>query len=303
MSDTLEIKSISQLRKLLKCNPPKHPLVTLINYSDIDFSLVANNTKIVIDFYSISLKTISNGAFFYGRKNIDFEEAAMFCASPGQTISVDGINQGWEIDGWGLYFHPDLIRNSFLGKKIDEYSFFSYSEDEALHVSDDENKMLQTVLNTVKREYSLNMDAFSTDLIISNIEVLLNYCKRFYGRQFVTRSSYHNDIVIKFEGILKAYFQNKTSLKAGLPTVKYCANALNLSPNYLSDLLKQETGKSAIEHIHFHLVQLAKDRLTGTDASISEIAYDLGFEQSQNFSRFFKKKTGESPSAYRAHLN
>lgn len=303
MSKTINIKSISQLHKLLNYGAPKHPLVTLINYGDIDFSSMPEDTKAIIDFYAISIKNISSGKFIYGRKNIDFEEAAMLCTSPGQTVAVNAPDEGWQVNGWGLYFHPDLIRNSFLSTKIKDYSFFSYRENEALHVSEAENQTLQTVLKTIQQEYSLNIDVFSTDLIISNIEVLLNYCKRFYGRQFVTRRNYHSDIVVRFEDLLNKYFEKAASQNMGLPTVKYCANELALSANYLSDLLKQETGKSAMEHIHFHLIETAKNLLADPTYSISEIAYDLGFEQAQNFTRLFKKKTGESPSVYRAGLN
>jgi AraC-like DNA-binding protein len=299
----IHIKSINQLHKLLDYKPTKHPLVTLIKYDDIDFSIIPENTKVILDFYAISLKSMSSGVLKYGRQHIDFDEASMICTSPGQVVSVNEPDDDWKVKGWGLYFHPDLIRNSFLGEKINDYRFFSYQEHEALHVSEAENQVLKNVLQTIKQEYSLNLDVFSTDLIISNIEVLLNYCKRFYGRQFITRQAFHSDFVSRFEKLIKTYFDNQMTLEKGLPSVKYCAEQLALSPNYLSDLLKQETGKTTQEHIHFHLIEKAKDKLLNTNETINEIAYGLGFEQAQNFSRLFKRKTGESPKVFRQAYN
>ena len=304
MSTIINIKSISQLHKILNCAPPKHPLISVINYEQVDFSSVSNSTKFVTDFYTVSLKKLSSGSnLYYGRKHIDFDDAAMLCMSPGQVITMRGLEEGWYAQGWGLYFHPDLIRNSFLNKKIKAYNFFNYSDNEALHISDNEKLTIQAVLNTIQQEYSLNIDVFSHDLIVSNIEVFLNYLKRFYGRQFITRASYHSDIIIKFDNLLRNYFKTENVKTLGTITVKYCAEKLALSPNYLSDLLKQETGKTAIEHIHYNLIETAKDLLLNTNESISSIAYDLGFEQPQNFSRLFKKKTGESPKEYRTQLN
>jgi AraC-like DNA-binding protein len=279
MPKVFKISSISQLHKVLHYEAPKHPLITLIDFSGISLDPKNDGAQFSTDFYAITLKKMSSGGFLYGRKDYDFDEAAMLCTAPGQSITVSGIDENWGIEGWGLFFHPDLIRNSFLSSKIKDYSFFTYSENEALHLSETENKTLQSVIDVIQHEYSLNLDHFSRDLIISNIEVLLNYCKRFYGRQFITRSGHHHDVLVRFEALLKDYFQSDQLRDLGLPTVKYCADKLAFSANYLSDLLKQESGKTSMEHIHYYLIEKAKDLLADPSLSISDVAYDLGFEQ------------------------
>jgi len=209
----------------------------------------------------------------------------------------------FNVAGWGLFFHPEFIRNSNLGKKIREYTFFRYDENEALHLSFDELNTLTTIIQQIEKEYQTNIDKHSTDLLLSNLELLLNYCKRFYDRQFITRTNTSKDIIAKFELFLIEYFNAEKSKIEGLPTVMMCAEKMNLSPNYLSDLLKNETGKNAQEHIHFHLLDRAKMLLLSTNNTVNEIAFDLGFEYPQNLSALFKRKIGFSPTEYRKQQN
>ena len=300
MADTVKIRSISKLHELLGYpHKPVHPLITLIDFSKVRISPSEDNRRNVLGFYLISLKKISGAGFKYGRMDYDFTEASLLCMAPEQLSFVTNIEEDAYTEGWGLYFHPDLIRSSFLNEKIKEYSFFSYDMSEALHLSDKEKNTLYSIVQTIQAEFSSNLDTFSTDLIISNIEVLLNHCKRFYGRQFITRSQHNKGVVARFEQLINDYLESEQVRDSGLPSVRYCADELHLSPNYLGDLLKQETGKSAIEHIHYHLIEKAKNLLIDPSLSVSEIAYGLGFEQPQSFSKLFKKKTGVSPMEYR----
>ncbi|NOU58370.1 helix-turn-helix domain-containing protein [Marinifilum caeruleilacunae] len=298
MTHTVIIKSISELHELFSYpDKPDHPLISLIDFSKIQMRKDA--TRYILGFYLVSLKKLKGADYLYGRKDHDFSEASLICMAPEQLSFVSNIEEESSVEGWGLYFHPDLIRSSFLNDKIKSYGFFSYDMNEALHLSDKEKKTLYAVVETIKQEYSMNLDSFSNDLIVSNIEVLLNYCKRFYGRQFLTRAHHNKGIVSQFEKLLSDYFESEEVKTNGLPSVKYCAKKLHLSPNYLGDLLKQETGKSAMEHIHYHLIEKAKSLLLNSSQSVSEIAYQLGYEQTQNFSKFFKKKTQMSPLEYR----
>ena len=238
----------------------------------------------------------------YGRQPFDHQEGTLHCTAPDQIITFDRKRDSGSTEGYGLYFHPELIRNSSLGKKIHEYSFFSYAENEALHLSENEKQTLFSILKQIENEYNTNIDHYSNQLIISNIELMLNYCKRFYGRQFITRTNHNKDIIARFEEFLRDYFNSSGLAEAGLPTVKFCADTMNLSPNYFSDLLKSETGKTTQEHIHYHLLEKAKTLLAGTDKSINEIAYELGFEYPQNFCKLFRRKVGSSPTEYRNEI-
>ncbi|MCT4639155.1 MAG: helix-turn-helix domain-containing protein [Bacteroidales bacterium] len=299
MTKTVKINSISELHELLGYPAkPEHPLISLIDFSKVHVKKDDSNTRYILGFYLVSLKKLSGAGFKYGRKEYDFSEASLLCMAPEQMSIVTDVVEDTYPEGWGLYFHPDLIRSSFLNRKIKDYSFFSYDINEALHLSDKEKNTLYAVVKTIQEEFTANLDTYSNDLIISNIEVLLNYCKRFYGRQFITRRHHNRGVVSEFEKLISDYFESDKVKLNGLPSVKYCAEKLHLSPNYLGDLLKQEIGKSAIEHIHYHLIERAKDMMLNSKESISEIAYDLGFEQPQNFSKLFKKKTGMSPKSY-----
>jgi AraC-like DNA-binding protein len=223
----------------------------------------------------------------------------LLCTAPEQVLTFNKKKESKSTEGWGLYFHPELIRNTSLGRRINEYTFFSYSENEALHLSEFEKQTLLSILRQMENEYNTSIDHYSHDLIISNIELLLNYCKRFYGRQFITRTNQNKDVIVRFEELITDYFRSFNLTKDGIPSVKYFAEAMHLSPNYFSDMLKSETGKSTQEHIHYHLLEKAKVLLAGSGKKINEIAYELGFEYSQSFSKLFRNKVGVSPSEYR----
>ena len=283
---------------MLGLEPPKHPLITLFNWEDIKTNRpVGTETQASFEFYMISQKEIPCGAVKYGRNHYDFEEGVMMFVAPGQVLSstVEA-----EPTGWALFFHPDLIRTTTLGQKISEYSFFSYEANEALHLSDKEKETVTGIVDQIRDEYSGNIDVHTQDLIVSQLELLLNYSTRFYGRQFITRKTNNTDQISRFESYLTKYFDSQKPYTEGLPSVKQCAEHLGFSPDYLSDLLKQETGKNAQDHIHYLLIDRAKTALLSTSDSVSEIAYSLGFEYPQYFSKLFKKKVGVTPGEFRA---
>lgn len=291
------VETISALHQIAGFEKPKHPLFTVIDYSKVKIVDAPQSASFVCSFYTVNFKKYCR--FVYGRQPFDHQDGTLHCSAPEQVITFDRKKQANTSQGWGLYFHPELIRNSNLGKKIKEYSFFSYQENEALHLSGQEKQTLLSLLKQMENEYNTNIDHYSHELILSNLELLLNYCKRFYGRQFLTRTNQNKDLIVRFEKFITAYIHSDKLIKMGIPSVKYCAHAMNLSPNYFSDLLKNETGKNAQEHIHYFLLEQAKDLLAGSDKRINEIAYELGFEYSQNFSKLFKKKLGMSPTDFR----
>lgn len=295
----VDIHSISDLHALYGWPKPKHPLVSLIDLKEVNRNNIQEGTFYRIGFYSIYCKKF-DGILKYGKSYYDFTEGSLMFTAPNQVILPSPDLQIEE--GWGLVFHPDLLNNSPLGKKIDSYSFFYYDANEALHISEDENLILKDCVEKIRKEYSQNIDKHTQTLIQNNLELLLNYCDRFYDRQFITRSKVSNDIVQRFERMLKDYLNNETLMDVGFPEVKYFASNLNLSANYLSDLLKRYTGKSTKEHIHLQLIEKAKTLLWSSDKSISEIAFQLGFEHPSHFTKIFKTKTGKSPTEYR-HLN
>jgi YesN/AraC family two-component response regulator len=257
------------------------------------------NKKYIWNFYMISLK-YHNCPLYYGRNYYDFEEGSLVFTSPGQVFETKSPPTKGLNDGWILFFHPDLLLKSPLGKTIKSYSFFSYAVHEALHLSEDEKSIINQCVKGVEREYFQNIDKHSQGVIVSNLELLLNYCNRFYDRQFYTRSNHQQDVITKVEELLASYFNSDEALKEGIPTVKYCAEKVSLSPNYLSDLLKKETGKNTQEHIHHYLIEKAKNMLLTSKASVGEIAYDLGFDYPQYFGNLFKKKVGMSPNQFRS---
>ena len=234
-----------------------------------------------------------------GENTYDFEEGTLAFIKPGQVISAAEGGDHSEAEGYLIMFHPDLIRKSALSDLIDQYAFFNYEVHEALHISDLEKQTLHDIIKKIQVEIGLNIDKHSQALIISNLELFLGYCTRYYDRQFYTRTNLNQDLVTKFEGVLKTYYNEGKQSDFGLPTVSFCATELNMSANYLGDLLKKETGKNTQEHIQDFVVNKAKNKLLGTTSSLSEIAFDLGFEYPQHFSKVFKKKTGQTPSAYR----
>jgi AraC-like DNA-binding protein len=302
MSKTFEINSISQAHQSVGLPAPKHPMVSVVKTVDFKPTIDFNGLKVINNLYQITLKSKGCGNLMYGKNSYDYEEGTLIFTAPGQVTVFEGEmpNENNSDSGWTLAFHPDLIRKSNLADKISLYSFFNYEVNEALHLSEDELKTIEELLDKIVKEYSQNLDKHSQNLIVSNIELLLDYCTRFYDRQFYTRSNLNLDLVSKFEKLLKKYYETSLVDEKGLPTVQYLARQLNFSTNYLSDLLKKETGKTAQEHIHLFIIEQAKNKLMNSKNSISEIGYSLGFEYPQHFSNLFKLKTGFSPSEYRS---
>lgn len=299
MSDIISIHTIGDIHAAIGYAKPRHPLVSVIDLSKMD-GLGHDGSRLKASFYVVMFKAkIPDGKFRYGREYYDFQEGTVMFLAPEQVIQFEGETEGQNAEGWALLFHPDFLRTSPLAEKIRHYSFFAYEANEALHLSDQEKQTLTDCVHKIDVELAQAIDQHSQTLILSNIELLLNYCVRYYDRQFITRHHVHHDVVGRFENLLLAYFNSGAAEEHGLPTVKYCAEQMNLSPNYLSDLLKKETGKNTQEHIHYFLIEKAKTMLLGSDASVSEIAYRLGFEYPQYFSKIFKAKTGLTPAGYR----
>lgn len=275
-----------------------HPLVGVIDFGKVT-EHVSDGTKVSSDFYCVLFKTV-NSSLKYGRKVIDFQDGSLICMAPHQVIEMDDDESDKDnMVGWGLFFHPDLIRGTTLNDKMKDYTFFSYEASEALHLSEKEKQILFDCIQKVEAELQENIDVHSQAIIVSTIELLLNYCSRFYGRQFITRKSTNNHVVAQVEKILNRHFQENPTGEKRLITVKDLAEQVHLSPGYLSDLLKKETGKNTLDHIHFHLIEEAKNILLSTDKSVGEIAYSLGFEYPQYFNKLFKQKTGKTPLAFR----
>ncbi len=299
MKNLIKLNSITEAHLKFGIEKPKHPLVSILHFDKSKRLLKFQDEKFVLGLYSIAIKEGNINSFRYGRSTYDFHEGTLIFLGPGQLVMHDSIENGETYNGWMLLFHPDLIRKSDLGNRIGNYHFFSYEANEALHLSEDEKESLTDCINKIEKEISQNIDKHSQTLIISNIELLLNYCARFYDRQFYTRTNMNKDVVAKFEKLLADYYDAGLQLERGVPTVKYCAERLNHSSNYLSDLLKKETGRNALDHIHFFVIEKAKTTLLNSENTVSEIAYDLGFEYPQSFGKLFKNKTGLSPAKYR----
>lgn len=302
MMDIITINNIRELHEAFKIGKPKHPLITLIDLSKIQVPRKAVGKRVVLNLYSIYLKNRCFGELTYGRKHYDFHDGVMTFVSPGQSLMLENIDENTRIKGWGLYFHPDLIRRSSLGGKMKDYTFFSYDVNEALHISEKEQETIERIIREIEMELSSNLDSFSHELINSSLELLLNYSKRFYNRQFITRQNLNKDLIQEFEEFLYNKINSEDLKNEGVPTVKDCAQKMCLSPNYLSDLLKKETGKNTKEYIHFYVIERAKNMLLNSNDTVNEIAYELGFEYPEYFSRLFKKKTGISPSKFRLEI-
>lgn len=288
------------MNKMLAGATVKHPLVAVVDFSEY-YEQFNSGMKITLGFYSVMYKNFCPNKMKYGQKPYDFDDGSLVCMAPRQVISLDEpIKKKADIKGWGVFFHPDLIRGTSLAKSIKGYSFFSYDTHEALHLSDKEKQILNDIVQKIHSELSENIDKHSQTLIVSNIELLLNYCTRYYDRQFITRKTANSDILAKVEAILTEYFKQTKLDDKGLPTVKYLADQVHLSPNYLSDLLKRETGMNAQDCIHYHVIEEAKILLLSSDKTVGELAFSLGFEYPQYFSRLFKSKTGLTPLEYRS---
>jgi len=298
MTEFISLKSITQAHEMMGIEKPKHPLVSVFRHTPETIKYFGD-IKISTDFYFVALKDGINGKFGYGRSHYDFEEGFMTFVAPGQVITLQQSEVNYEDHGWSLIFHPDLIRRSELGRNIEKYSFFDYEVNEALHLSIKEKQILTELVLKIEEEIGQNIDKHTQKLIVSNIELLLDYCTRYYDRQFYTRTNLNKDISIRFEDFIKEYFKSEKQLEHGIPSVKFCSEQLNMSSNYMSDLLKKETGKNAQDHIHSFIIEKAKNILLNSKETVSQVAYRLGFEYSQHFSKVFKTKTGMTPKEYR----
>ncbi|HTC00005.1 MAG TPA: helix-turn-helix transcriptional regulator [Ferruginibacter sp.] len=298
------IKTISEYHRVMGLPKPEHPLISVINFESIKQLPYNESINIVFNFYSISLKRNFNGKMKYGQQEYDFDEGIMFFISPGQVFGME-IEKDVTLKhtGWLLLIHPDFLWNTSLAKTIKQYEYFDYSVHEALFLSDKEETTIISMIQNIEQEYHSNIDKFSQDVIIAQLELLFTYADRFYHRQFITRKITNHHILDRLEEIITAYFNSDNLIKKGLPTVQYIAEVLNVSPNYLSALLKVLTGQSTQQHIHDKLIEKAKEKLSTTSLSVSEIAYELGFEHSQSFSKLFKSKTNLSPIAFRNSFN
>ena len=295
-----KINSIKEFHSFMGLPSPLNPLIAIIDHSSTTIKKQQQNKKLLLDFYNISIKKSFKGKLKYGKNHYDFDDGTMSFIAPNQIISVDS-EEDRNNDGWSLLFHPDLIRQYPLGKVIKNYGFFSYTVSEALHLSDEEENIIEAIVQNIQKEICSRLDNFSQDVIATNIELLLSYCNRFYSRQFITRKMATNDLLTNFENILDKYFTNGSDLI--LPTVEKLATELNVSSSYLSDMLRSLTGQNTQQHIHYRLIEKAKGILTTTNLTVSEIAYQLGFEYPQSFSKLFKIKTNFTPIEYRHSYN
>ncbi|WP_029272980.1 AraC family transcriptional regulator [Flavobacterium sp. KJJ] len=296
------IKSISEFHEFRDLPKPQHPLISVYNFDDIKYLNAEEPKSLMLDFYSIAIKRNANAKMRYGQQEYDFKEGVLLFIAPGQVFSIEG-NAALKHTGWSLLIHPDFLWNTPLAQKIKQYEYFEYSVHEALHLSDKEENMLINIVKNIQQEYQSNIDKFSQDVIIAQIELFLTYAERFYNRQFITRKISNHQILARLEKLLGDYFSSDSLAKKGLPTVHYIAESLNVSPNYLSSLLKLHTGQSTQQHIHDKLIEKAKEKLSTTNLSISEIAFELGFEHQQSFSKLFKTKTNFSPLEFRQSFN
>lgn len=300
----IRIKTISQCHQAMGLPKPEHPLISVINFDSFTQKPFNEPVSFIYDFYAIYLKRITNAKFKYGHQSSDFDEGLLFFMAPNQLFSIEAEKgETLKPSGWAILIHPDFIWNTTLARTIKQHEFFNYSVNEALYLSLKEEKKIVSIIKSIQQEYQFNIDKFSQQIIISQVETLLNFSERFYHRQFITRKKTNHQILTRLEDVLTKYFDNNDLIAKGLPTVQFIADTLNISPNYLSDVLKVLTGASTQQHIHGKLIEKAKEKLSSTDLSISEIAYGLGFEHPQSFTKLFKAKTNLSPLKFRNSFN
>ena len=273
-----------------------HPLVSVLDFSKAE---IRTGKKMNFGLYCIFLKDVKCGDLIYGRNTYDYQKGTLVFIAPGQVVDVTNKTEPYQPMGHGLVFHPDLLHGTTLGKSIKSYHFFSYSTNEALHLSEKERGLVLDLLSKIQAELEAGVDKHSKKVIATNIELFLSYCERFYDRQFITRKDVNKGNLEKFENLLDEYFQSDQAQNIGLPNVSFCAEQLNLSANYFGDLIKKETGKSAQEYIQNKVIEVAKERVFDTNKSISEVAYELGFKYPQHFNRLFKQRVGFTPNEYR----
>ena len=289
------LNSVSELHSFLNIKKPTHPLVSVIKLDDLG-CMLADDVQLVYNFYTVNLKKNFDGKIKYGQQYYDFDDGTMTFFAPKQSLSIEA-NSAQKAEGWMLIFHPEFLQSYPLAKRIKEYGFFSYAANEALHLSDQEEVLIYGIMQNLQQEIERMIDNFTLDLVISHIDLLLNYCNRFYNRQFITRKRVSSDLLVKFEEYLQNYPQDEK------PTVTYFAEKLSISPHYLNDMLKNSTGQTTQQHIQNKLIEKAKELLSTTTLSVSEIAYQLGFEYPQSFNKLFKNKIEMSPLEYRQSFN
>ena len=277
-------------------NPTLHPLVSVV---DLSKAAPRQGSRMYFGFYTIFLKDVKCGDLMYGRETYDYQEGTLVFLAPGQVAGINSHGETYQPKGYALIFHPDLIHGTSLGRHMEDYTFFGYQSNEALHISETERKIVMDSFSKIKYELERAIDKHSKRLIVSNIELFLDYCVRFYDRQFITRDIVYKGILEKFEKLLNEYYRSEQPQNIGLPSVSYCAAELHLSPGYFGDLIKKESGKTAQEYIQCKVIDLAKEKIFEPNKTVSEIANELGFKYPQHFSRLFKQRVGYSPNEYR----
>ncbi|MFT3902549.1 MAG: helix-turn-helix transcriptional regulator [Niabella sp.] len=299
------IKTISEFHQFRNLPKPEHPLISVIDYSLIRSSSHGNSESFIQDFYSVSLKRTTNAKITYGQQQGDFDSGVLFFLAPNQVFSIQHPEEQKEPlhTGWLLLIHPDFLWNTSLAITIKKHEFFDYAVNEALFLSEKEENIINSIIQNIRQEYHSNIDAFSKQIIITHLENLLSYSERFYHRQFITREKSGHQLLDRLEKLLADYFDSNNLVSKGLPSVQYVAEKLNVSSSYLGNLLRLHTGQNTQQHIHDKLIEKAKEKLSTTNLSVSEIAYELGFEHPQSFSKLFKSKTKFSPLAFRLSFN
>lgn len=299
-----QIKTITEMHRLRGLAPPEHPLISVIDVESLKIDLEREPETLVLGFYSIALKRNCGRKFKYGQQQYDFDEGLMSFIAPNQVLRIEhDPEEILDRSGWMLFIHPDFLWPYPLSKTIRQYGYFDYSVNEALFLSEKEEETIINIIQKIQQEYHTNIDKFSQNIIISYVETLLHYSERFYERQFITRKKTNHSLLDRLETLLSKYIEDDTQTVKGLPSVQYIADTLNVSPNYLSGLLKVLTGQTTQQHIHNWLIEKAKEQLSTTQLSVSEIAYDLGFEHSQSFSKLFKNTTSQTPLEFRRAFN
>ncbi|MFD0794536.1 helix-turn-helix domain-containing protein [Mucilaginibacter litoreus] len=303
-STPFRFSTVSDYHRAAGLPKPAHPLISVVRMEDINLPIAEVPFSLVGDFYWISMKKMQHVKFRYGQQSSDFDEGVLFFMSPGQLFGVESVEHAAKKpEGWMILIHPDFLWNTLLAKNIKQYEFFGYSVNEALYLSEKEEAMLTSIVNQIEQEYNTAIDRFSQNVIIAQLELLLTYSERFYQRQFITRKKSSHELLTRLEDYLDSYFNSGALAKQGLPSVTHIAEILNISPGYLSSLLKTLTGQNMQQHLHHKLIELAKEKLSTTNLSVSEIAYELGFEHLQSFSKLFKTKTNLSPLEFRQSFN
>lgn len=296
MDTTRRFNTISEYNVFNK-NETKHPLISVVDLSKAD---PREGSRMYFGFYTIFLKEVKCGDLVYGRNTYDYQEGTLVFLAPGQVAGINSRGEVYQPKGYALVFHPDLIHGTSLGRRIPEFTFFGYQSNEALHLSEREKAIVLDCFSKIEYELERSIDKHSKRLIVSNIELFLDYSIRFYDRQFITRDHVHQGVLERFENLLNDFFKSEKPYTIGLPSVAYCAEELNLSPNYFGDLVKKEIGKTAQEYIQSKLIDIAKEKIFDTSKTVSQIAYELGFKYPQHFARLFKQRVGRTPLEFRS---